>query len=217
MPLPRSVVVAALAAVVSLSYALPAGAGEIDPDAAFTVTVAKAVDGAAADGPFDFSLDCASDEGVGEASFVSIDDPTFPGFESEDRVEFELDGGEEASFEVYVEFSRLTVITCRALEVGAPEGTVDTTTTCAADDLVVCDDPEEGEIGQGGAGEASLSWVDVDEADAFGEDVGAVTFEFTNVIEAAPTTATPTTAATTATTAAAAPAAATAATPRFTG
>jgi hypothetical protein len=46
------------------------------------VTIAKVVEGPTADGSLAFGLDCASDDGAGEASFVSIDDPTFPGFEA---------------------------------------------------------------------------------------------------------------------------------------
>jgi hypothetical protein len=174
--------------VVALLGASPAGAGgQIQPDAAYTITISKTVDGVDAGAGYEFELLCASDDGAGEASFVSIDDPLFPGFESSDAVVFDLAGGEEATFEVFVEFSRLTVITCAVVETGGTgEAPSATSVTCTDDALVVCSDPAAGEAATQSSGEATLSWVDVDAADAFGTDVGGATFAFTNVIAPAP-------------------------------
>jgi hypothetical protein len=180
--------------VVALSSIAPAGAGgQIQPDATYTVTIAKTVDGVDGGADYDFELTCASDEGVGEASFVSIYDPTFPGFESSDTVEFTLAGGEDATFEVYVEFSRQTLITCIAVETGGTGDEPETTTvTCTDEDLVTCTDPVAGATAAQMYGVATLSWADMDAADAFGGDVGGASFAFTNVIAPAPTTTTTT-------------------------
>jgi hypothetical protein len=200
----RVLVTGALAA--ALFTALPAEAGQIDPDAAFTVTIAKAVEGSTDGGDFDFEMTCSSDDGVGEPSFVSIDDPTFPGFETSDSVEFTLAAGEEETFDVYVEFSRETIITCRSEETGATDEPTSTEVGCVADAYIECTDPTEGDQSEQGFGEATLSWVDIPDFPI--ESAGGATFTFTNTYAGvADTTTTSTTAAT----------AATAATPRFTG
>jgi hypothetical protein len=205
MSIRRTLALLAVPAMAALIFVAPVGA-QILPDAVFTVTVSKTVVGVDETGDFDFELECASDDGIGEASFVSIDDPTFPGFEPSDSVSFSLAAGEETSFEVFVEFSRDTVITCRVDEVGVPS-TIDlTTVSCDDDFLIVCADPTDGAIATQNFGIATLDWADVNEVlDFQGDPVGDATFGFTNTYLPATTVTT-----------APAPRAA-AATPRFTG